>query len=67
MCVPPLEGRPNRSGSEGFRMSVSPDQSYLVETRIIDGKKYILFPVGEDIEVNGQTVKFEADLPTDYQ
>ena len=48
-------------------VSVSPDQSYLVETRTIDGKKYLLIPVGEEVEVNGQTVKFEADLPTDHQ
>jgi len=40
-------------------VSVSPDQSYLVETRIIDGKKYLLIPAGESVEVNGQTVKFE--------
>lgn len=42
-------------------VSVSPDQSYLVETRVIDGKKYFLIPAGEEVEVNGQTVKF--DLP----
>ena len=43
-------------------VSVSPDQSYLVETRTIDGKKYLLIPAGENVEVNGQTVKFETDL-----
>ena len=42
-------------------MSVSPDCSYLVETRIIDGKKYILVPAGEDVEVNGQPVRFVSD------
>lgn len=41
-------------------VSVSPDQSYLVETRIIDGKKYLLIPAEEDVEVNGQPVRFEA-------
>lgn len=42
-------------------VSVSPEQSYLVETRTIDGKKYLLIPAEEDVEVNGQTVKFEAN------
>ena len=41
-------------------VSVRPEQSYLVETRTIDGKKYLLIPAEEDVEVNGQTVRFEA-------
>lgn len=35
---------------------VSPDRSYLVETRFIDGKKYILIPADETVEVNGLPV-----------
>lgn len=41
-------------------VSVSPDQSYLVETKVIDGKKYLLIPAEERVEVNGQAVSFEA-------
>lgn len=41
-------------------VSVRPEQSYLVETRTIDGKKYLLIPAEEDVEVNGQSVRFEA-------
>lgn len=41
-------------------VSVSPEQSYLVETRTIDGKKYLLIPAEENVEVNGQAVRFEA-------
>ena len=41
-------------------VTVSPDQSYLVEPRTIDGRKYLLIPAEEDVEVNGQTVKFES-------
>lgn len=37
-------------------ISVPPDQSYLVETRTIDGKKYLLIPAGEGLEVNGMPV-----------
>jgi len=34
-------------------ISLSPACSYLVETRIIDGRKYLLIPAGEGLEVNG--------------
>ena len=38
------------------QIMVSPDRSYLVETRLIDGKKYILIPADETVEVNGLPV-----------
>jgi len=34
-------------------ISVSPEQSALVETRILDGRKYLLIPAGQGLEVNG--------------
>lgn len=34
-------------------VSIEPERSYLVETRTIDGKKYLLIPVDEGLEVNG--------------
>ena len=37
-------------------ISIAPEHSYLVETRVIDGKKYLLIPAGEDLEVNGMPV-----------
>ena len=40
----------------GISISVPPEQSYLVETRTIEGKKCILIPAGEGIEVNGMPV-----------
>ena len=42
-------------------VSISPECSYLAETRIIDGKKYLLIPAGEAVEVNGQTVRLAPD------
>lgn len=39
------------------KITVDPKSSYMVETRIIDGKKYILIPAGEGVEVNGVNVK----------
>ena len=47
--------------TEQATISVDPAYSYLVETRIIDGKKYILVPAEEDVEVNGLAVRFTAD------
>lgn len=37
-------------------VSIDPEHSYLVETRVIDGKKYLLIPAGEGVEVNGMPV-----------
>ena len=42
-------------------VSVAPENCYLVETRIINGRKYILVPAEEDVEVNGLAVRFTAD------
>ncbi len=39
------------------KISVDPKFSYMVETKIIDGKKYILIPADEGVEVNGVSVK----------
>lgn len=35
------------------KITVDPEFTYLIETREIDGSKYILIPVGEGVEVNG--------------
>lgn len=39
------------------KISVDPKFSYMVETRIIGGRKYILIPADEGVEVNGVSVK----------
>lgn len=39
------------------KIRVDPESSYMVETRVIDGKKYILIPAGEGVEVNGVNVQ----------
>ena len=46
--------------TEQATISVDPAYSYLVETRVIDGRKYLLIPAGEDVEVNGLPVEVEA-------
>ena len=35
---------------------MAPASSYLVETRVIDGVKYLLIPSGNAVEVNGLPV-----------
>lgn len=37
-------------------IKVNPDRSDLVETRVIDGRKYILIPADENVEVNGVNI-----------
>lgn len=37
-------------------ISVDPASSYLVETRVIDGVRYLLIPAGSEVEVNGMPV-----------
>lgn len=35
------------------KIAVSPEYSYMVEARVIDGRKYILIPADEGVEING--------------
>lgn len=42
-------------------VSVDPECSYLIETRMIDGRKYLLIPVEEDLEINGFPAHFAAE------
>ena len=37
-------------------IKVDPKQADLLETRVIDGRSYLLIPIDEGIEVNGQPV-----------
>ena len=38
------------------KITVAPENSYLIETRIIDGRRYLLIPADEGVEVNGINV-----------
>lgn len=49
------------------KISVEPQYSYMVETRIIDGKKYILVPAGEGVEVNGVNVTIHDSCPEEKE
>lgn len=39
------------------RVSVNPSCSYVVEYRVIDGRKYLLIPAEHDVTVNGMPVR----------
>ncbi len=42
-------------------IKVKPDKSYMLETRIIDGVKYILVRAEEGVEVNGVGIRIAAE------
>ena len=41
-------------------ITVKPELSGQVESRVLEGRKYILIPAGEGVEVNGLAVELEA-------
>ena len=41
-------------------IQVDPERSDLIETRVIDGRPYILVLADGDVEVNGVNVKFAS-------
>ena len=43
--------------TDNATLHVDPERSYLIETRMIDGKKYILIPADEGVEINGFAVQ----------
>ena len=43
------------------KISMSPEYSYMVETKVINGRKYILIPADEGMEVNGVAVTIPGD------
>ena len=42
-------------------ISVPPERSYLVQTRIIDGRRYLLVPAEDAVEINGAPVRLPRD------
>ena len=41
-------------------VAIDPKHSYIFETRIIDGRKYLLIPADDGVEVNGMAVGIAA-------
>lgn len=44
-------------------LSIDPEYSHLVETRRINGRKYLLIPVEDAVEINGFPVGLSLDQP----
>lgn len=47
-----------------IQIHISPDKTDLIETRTIEGRKYLMIPMDESIEVNGIHVKSQASAPS---
>ena len=42
-------------------IKINPDRADLVETKVIDGRKYLLIEVGSNIQVNGVSLSPEKE------
>ena len=45
------------------KISVAPENSYLIEARVIDGRRYLLIPADDGVEVNGIRVSVADSMP----
>lgn len=58
-CLNPLniiESKKFEVCTPEVRVSVSPENSYLIETRVLSGRKYLLIPADAGVEINGVAV-----------
>lgn len=49
--------------SATMKLDVKAEHAALVETRVIDGREYLLIPIADDIEVNG--IRIRQNLPSE--
>lgn len=54
-----MESRKFEMVTPEVKITVDPEHTYSIRTKIIDGSKYILIPVGEGVEVNGIDISVE--------
>ena len=47
--------------TERFSISIDPEYSYLLETKVLDGRKVLIVPVEDHVEFNGVAVAVDAD------
>ena len=43
-----------------MKITVDPEFTYTITTKVIDGSRYILIPMGEGVEVNGIDISTDA-------
>ena len=39
-----------------MKITIAPENSYLIEARMIGGRRYLLIPADDGVEVNGVSV-----------
>ena len=44
-------------------LNINPEFSYMIETRVIDGRKYLLIPADSGVEINGLAVHVSGEMP----
>ena len=49
------------------KITIAPENSYLIETRIINGRRYLLIPADEGVEVNGIGVRIPKEKAQDAE
>lgn len=54
-----IDARKFKIETPEIKISVSPENSYLIETRIIDLRKYLLIPADSGVEINGISVSIQ--------
>ena len=48
-----IESRKFEVTTPEVKITIAPENSYMIETRVIDGRKYLLIPADDGVEVNG--------------
>ena len=51
-----IESRKFEITTPEVKITIAPENSYMIEARIIDGRKYLLIPADDGVEVNGISV-----------
>ena len=55
-----IESRKFEVTTPEVKITIAPENSYMIETRVIDGRKYLLIPADDGVEVNGIGVSIAA-------
>lgn len=56
-----IESRKFELVTPEVKITVDPEYAYMIKTKVIDGSRYILVPVGEGVEVNGIDISVEDE------
>ncbi|MDO4485381.1 MAG: DUF4317 domain-containing protein [Bacillota bacterium] len=56
-----IESRKFEMKTPEVKITVDPEYAFAIQTRVIDGSRYILIPAGEGVEVNGIAVEVNDD------